>query len=1395
MSNALIDWTFNLQRTEEEQTVRGIKRKVVTSLEVETALPLVLTQNAAKAGNENHLFVPESASLTIFGDEVTISGPLKTPGRKIVIFARALRAEADGANDPVICVDGAAWSENEAKPKAKGKLAKGQNGSDGYNQRVQPIPLPNEREVPGQPGWSAADHPDKMNGEGGEHGLQGQAAGHVWILCQKTDFGGSDGKLGISAVGGLGGEGQPGQEGADGGDGGKGSDFKREFIGYRLPTNGGDGGIGGAGGTGGQGGQGGDGGNIVVHSLTALPALTVAFQGGNGGAPGARGKGGSGGGQGLGGAGGFYAPPGSALGREIAAASDGRRGRDGDNGLEGPKAPESQAGSASLTNHEVPNTAVAELASVSQLQMLFERARADYLVTEKPSYTLRLMTIATKEELPDLGNNAVVVAFIGGAFHIRIFDADGEMAVDKPQSELGANVATEIGSLRGVLQAGRWSTDEELNKATEDNKRNHLIWVLCQLTNQTAGWFQARDNPEVIGLGAVTAFLLRQGMKDKQWLKAHSPDEHRNALIDALIAPPVFASQLRAMANQELVRFAWTKFGNPFALPDSPTLAALKQRLGLSLRSVILAGNWATDAEMQGKPEDDLLSDMISILADFTNQPDNWFEARDNYELVGMLAVVAVLLRQNIQDKQWLKAHSPDEHRDALIAALVKQTGTTAARLAPLDNQALVRLALVSPIALSSGLAGLRDSLQSAPEKAFSVYKRAAIITDAMSLAGYADFWTSIGERLDWVMRLLPNLPSKHPQKALAEKVLASAWMVSSHHQNGLDYFGKTPRFVPVVSFDTYRSAFENSLANLKDIEGAKEKYFTALKEQRDATNDLRTAVDKVKSHTTFLNARKAEIGRKLKDVGNKIDNLNDELKTGKSAVDTKLRGLTVEVKEAFGLSVETFFNCLSQLSFVNPHEPASAGAMAVSQLGAMLSEGMQSVLDNSGVPVKKSFLLDQIEVISQELPLRAELARRADANGYLSKGDSYRLLVGLDKFGELLKEFYQKLPEARAVRQTLDEYIEQITERNNHIDLYNALVGELLDIAGEVQKLELQKDAVQGKLGEKAQPGLPALATFVSGLYERAKAECIKDLYYAYRAFAFWALKPSGGFYDLLGSTPGAITAVQLEAALPEIREELLATLESAQSPPIFFPAKDDNEMSLGRVVVLTKEMHPDFFDDLIETGQAEFELAPAMRHSPPPDGPFEPSLTAWCEATRPPFNLNYPLPNPFHGMADVRLTKVRTWMIGMKTGDGNHAVTLVHLGQEQFRRTNDLPYPARTEPADAQDERKRDPEYVFHEIRQIPFIYQAAQLGYDSATNKFIPGQLSGGVGAVDGDLGFPAGRGDFGLPLKSQYAPIGPFAMWRLEVDEDNLRLDLYGLSMIVIDFHGFYRKFDR
>lgn len=1236
MDNWTVEPAFNRQRTIEKRTVDGREVELVTGLVIETALPLILTQDADKANEPNHQYVPESADLKVFADHITILGKLSLPGRSVEILARVLHASADGGVEPAIIVDGPDLPEKLAKPEAlpkgvsprdkptKIKVLKGKKGDNGYNDRIQPFFLASERMEPGKAGWSMWDHPDEMNGEPGKDGEKGLGGGAISILCGETQVGPP---LSLSAVGG----------------------------------------------------PGGDGGTILVHCLSNSPSIATACGGGRGGS---RGNGGAGGQKGLGGPGGdpvwiqLTGPLGGSS-REIPGSANGEDSIPGPPGGDGQDAPASQTGSASVTAGEVSNQTMAKLVSVSQFQMLFERVRAEYLVTEPPRYHLQLQSVQRSEDIVAAGRNLVVAAAVGARLHIRVFDPIGTMVVDAAEGEL----------------------------------------------------------TDLVGLTAL-----------KETLKSNKLN----------FAP---------------------------AIEITP-------------RGALLAGKWVkeTDPEPNGGWQTALMT-VLKNNADIRGR-ESYYASLGDRGLSSMVAAIGFLLRTGVCDQRALQSTAPHHHKQVLVEAIQDWSGRSWEELAGLPIEALVEIGAESTDAFrrDETLEDLSDDDQQ------------LIIEQIALLFEDADWsrWYRIGTRLGWVAGILNMIPKDHHQKSLAATICQSAWNMLTNYNRGLDYYGKTPRFTPILSLDTYLTALASSLSTLKDIEEKAELYFDALRDQKDATNDLQAAVNQTNKALALLNVRRDKILESLSETSAEISNLDSEQKAAKKGLKQELDNMKFEVKKAFGLTPETFLNCLFQLSFINVHEPANAldmgtrlglaggmglvqaGAMATSQLGLMIKEAKENVLNSSGERINQKLLLDQIETIADDADLQAEFTKRE--SGILGKEGSARLLVDLAKFRDLCKQFYG-LGNARTVREKLDGYIDTITKRNRYIDYYNLLVGGLLDLSAEINRLKLQRTAVQGAIATKIKPGLPAMATFVSGLHERAKAVCVSDLYHAYRAYAFWALEPYSGFYDKIGRNPDGLNYVQLNIAKNELSNDIVNALGNNYRTPNHFPASEENESSFGRIVVLTKKSHPDFFADLWDSGEAEFELEPANQRSMVPKSSFAPTDVAWS-FERPEFDVTQR--NPFAGMADVRLTKVRIWLVG-KESSLDHKVVLTHLGREQFRAPNDKCYPERVDTRQI-DQDKRQPEYILHEPVSIPFNYNAKGLRYNERTFAFTPGKLFGGVvGAQDGDLGFPK-SGIVDLPAAGKYAPIGPFARWRIEVPQNlNPALKLSDVHAVVIDFHGFHQSY--
>ncbi|MFO1068572.1 MAG: hypothetical protein U1E14_08620 [Geminicoccaceae bacterium] len=219
----------------------------------------------------------------------------------------------------------------------------------------------------------------------------------------------------------------------------------------------------------------------------------------------------------------------------------------------------------------------------------------------------------------------------------------------------------------------------------------------------------------------------------------------------------------------------------------------------------------------------------------------------------------------------------------------------------------------------------------------------------------------------------------------------------------------------------------------------------------------------------------------------------------------------------------------------------------------------------------------------------------------------------------------------------------------------------------------------------------------------------------------------------------------------------------------------------------MLTRTTHLSLFEDL-EGGSMDFELLPATKNSTSPLSDYEATRSLVRLGDEPPEDADT-LPNPFYAMANVRLSKVRVWMLGLSTGNARHRVDIVHSGKERFRTSADAPYP----PPEA-----GVPAYVRHAARPFAFAYDSTGLHYDKVRRKLTPGSLTGATpGLEDGDLKLRIDRGAE-LPLQCERAPIGPFGLWSLSVNpayNGGSRLSFRNLEMIVIEFHGLYQGFDR
>ena len=239
--------------------------------------------------------------------------------------------------------------------------------------------------------------------------------------------------------------------------------------------------------------------------------------------------------------------------------------------------------------------------------------------------------------------------------------------------------------IRGVLLAGKFRTQAELNGMSPEDQRNTLIVELSGRTNQSVGYFQSLDDVTLGGTGALLIFLREAKIRTDAQLRTMSDDNQRNTLISVFQSKfNLPASQFQGMSNADLVLVG---LGG-----DQATRGIFPGRVSSYIPGVLLAGKFRTQDELNRMSSEDQRNTLIVELSGKTNQPVGHFQSLNDATLAGTGAVLVFLREAKIRTDAQLKTISDDDQRNLLIIEIGSQTGLDS-QLQSLSNMDLVRMA------------------------------------------------------------------------------------------------------------------------------------------------------------------------------------------------------------------------------------------------------------------------------------------------------------------------------------------------------------------------------------------------------------------------------------------------------------------------------------------------------------------------------------------------------------------------------------------------------------------------------------------------------------------------------------------------------------------------------
>ena len=632
-----------------------------------------------------------------------------------------------------------------------------------------------------------------------------------------------------------------------------------------------------------------------------------------------------------------------------------------------------------------------------------------------------------------------------------------------------------------------------------------------------------------------------------------------------------------------------------------------------------------------------------------------------------------------------------------------------------------------------------------------------------------------LGKRLGWIYRILDarvgakvvdNLP-------VAVGIHQEAWAAYTNYIDGRDYFGRRKNFVPTFALKTYLDQLEKSSAALKKIESNAASLYQAAEQNQSIVAGGKLAIQDAAETRTYLANRINRI--KDEDIkGNILPRLNSANKACEDLqkeLDPKLARLEAQVKDSFGLQPKAFLNALSTMAF-QITDSHGGPVQAFAQAGNLVLEASANILDNSGNLIEKRYVVGAIKSLEGS-NLKDDL--QALSSGFINPASSYSLLVRLDKLRGLCESFSEN-PQVKANFETtllLNKYIDAIEHRNSVVSEYNAELRQLLDLDGAFKRIEAEMQTIGLSLQRSSDPGVAAAVTYVRGIHLRARTECLRQIAMATRAKRFFLLEEQLKWP--LNGNPGQLTSTDVTAANSDLQKDVYTELEAARPVPSPFPKEEKafrkpdqtKVYSPGVLIVLTPKTHPDLFEDLLIFNSFKFVIDLATTIYP---GHLRDELAYCADSSRSWVEQNADNPrkqNPFSGMANVRLTKVKIFAEGIETGNNSATIFLTHVGNERLCTASHRVFPASGE--------------VGHNRVEVKFSY--ATNYYKLVDGSFAAEATDLHSGAYFGDL--QATYSD----IKHSYAAIGPFGIWQLTIpEEENANLKLDNITRLLIDFHG-------
>lgn len=451
---------------------------------------------------------------------------------------------------------------------------------------------------------------------------------------------------------------------------------------------------------------------------------------------------------------------------------------------------------------------------------------------------------------------------------------------------------------------------------------------------------------------------------------------------------------------------------------------------------------------------------------------------------------------------------------------------------------------------------------------------------------------------------------------------------LSYQMSQGLNYFGNSPNYVPMISYATANSVLTTMLQDLETIETTYNTYFTALQTSSATIAQIQAAAGSAETQQTNLadqqTALLATANAQVSAVNADAAGVNNQQVVLLSAIQSFEDAIATLAGENCIIT-----NIIDAVNLMTPlaGEGAKAASTVIQQAGGLLQSDAANLAGVSSLPT--DYTVGQIAYLGQNVTSLNE-AYTASQNVITSDDpNAYKVLATQTQLNQIVQP-YINLASAQSAVTAMNQYVALVQQMNNDILSFNNTVAQIATVAGQIQQVGAQITEAQA---QTSNPMQPLLVTYMGRLYEDAKAYSIYQIYLANQALNFWSLDNSFSVYDSLGlDDTGTIDSAVVSTAQGDLLNAWEIAINGYGSDAQTF----GGTAPLSGIQYVVND--PDAIQYLQTNQELWFTLPPVMQYTGS-------------------------LQSPFAGMADVRLTSARPWVQGATTSSTPSDQLIVYL------------------------------------------------------------------------------------------------------------------------------------